>query len=650
MDQVNVHDLTEGLRDWRNIQDIVRLTFKALSETILVHEEAIKNLERIVDRKSDSEKVEAALTAKVSHSALDERLDEIFHALDRKASALEVSRLVDSRPTHSEMTSQLDTRTKQLEKLIGRAEENTDTAMGEVRSILSRKTDTDTLKSFRQSVIAALQRKASKSDVERLTEEKASKSEVNTALAGKSDVETLKMALESRPTKSDILKYVEERVDEMREELLQQTQHKLSDAIHEFKTDISKLTHVSSHSQLSEEVQSLAHSHSARLDAITTEIASLTHSSDFKHFVREIEDRVAKNHDETSQMVSQISKNVSTFSETTKDTLEMQKHNIGIFTKDIADKMRELREMCDSRISSQSSSYQHHVSRVVEQEKKDRDERLIKLEDQMKDMFKRVKDESQESVKEVRVECSRITDTHEETSVDTKNAIEALEQRLISIQKEQETSSSKILTAAKEVTSISSSITDFARVSDMCALLDMKSNVEDVNRALAEVSSELDTKATASEVKAALERQTCINNALSTEHAVGRWLWKSMRLKSTGAVPWNVQVANTNPENFRWEKDRSIIQIVASGLYEMSFGFFGKRRPTIQVLVNGEAVMSAVNATGKVVYHPSRGKSSGCVTGQNVREFIALPPNSKIQLIFANGDPASQGFLSLKKL
>ncbi|GIQ91858.1 hypothetical protein KIPB_015297, partial [Kipferlia bialata] len=56
--------------------------------------------------------------------------------------------------------------------------------------------------------------------------------------------------------------------------------------------------------------------------------------------------------------------------------------------------------------------------------------------------------------------------------------------------------------------------------------------------------------ASSDEVRDALARQASINDVLSTENAVGRWLWKSGKLKGGGQVPWNAEVANSAPDVF----------------------------------------------------------------------------------------------------
>ena len=57
-------------------------------------------------------------------------------------------------------------------------------------------------------------------------------------------------------------------------------------------------------------------------------------------------------------------------------------------------------------------------------------------------------------------------------------------------------------------------------------------------------------------------------------------------------MPWNLQTANSDPENLIWEKDKSSITCTSPGLYEIQFGFFSRKRPAVRVNVNGEAILS----------------------------------------------------------
>jgi hypothetical protein len=119
-----------------------------------------------------------------------------------------------------------------------------------------------------------------------------------------------------------------------------------------------------------------------------------------------------------------------------------------------------------------------------------------------------------------------------------------------------------------------------------------------------------------------MDNQAIINDALCAENCVARWTWKSGKVKNGYAVPWEVQTVNTAPDNFLWEKDKTSVLTVSAGLYEISMGFYADKKPTIQVLVNGEPILSAVNSASYVIHHNSGklknvGKhSSGNITGK----------------------------------
>ena len=97
------------------------------------------------------------------------------------------------------------------------------------------------------------------------------------------------------------------------------------------------------------------------------------------------------------------------------------------------------------------------------------------------------------------------------------------------------------------------------------------------------------------------------------------------------------------------------IMVVEAGLYEATLGLYSRRRPTVQLLVNGEAVLSAVNSGSYVTHHSSGrltavgGHSAGNVTGLTLIDFLALPAEAYLTLTYQCEDKG-QGFMSLRKL
>ena len=66
------------------------------------------------------------------------------------------------------------------------------------------------------------------------------------------------------------------------------------------------------------------------------------------------------------------------------------------------------------------------------------------------------------------------------------------------------------------------------------------------------------------------------------------------RKKNNSFIPWEIQIMNTSPENFIWEKDSINIKIMEKGIYLISLSFFVKEKPEIQILINGEVVINQI--------------------------------------------------------
>jgi hypothetical protein len=100
---------------------------------------------------------------------------------------------------------------------------------------------------------------------------------------------------------------------------------------------------------------------------------------------------------------------------------------------------------------------------------------------------------------------------------------------------------------------------------------------------------------------------------------------------------------------------QAAILVVAPGLYELNFGIFSRKRPSIQVLVNGDPALSAMNNCSYATNHSSGRMSSisnhpaGNVTGFSCIEFLALPSKARVA-ITCSGEERSEGFMSLKRL
>ncbi|OAJ40252.1 hypothetical protein BDEG_24015 [Batrachochytrium dendrobatidis JEL423] len=139
-----------------------------------------------------------------------------------------------------------------------------------------------------------------------------------------------------------------------------------------------------------------------------------------------------------------------------------------------------------------------------------------------------------------------------------------------------------------------------------------------------------------------------------------QWLWNCGSLKMGSGIPWNCQTVNTEPENFKWSQDQVQLRITDAGLYEITLAIFTKSKPSIQLVVNGESVLSAINSPSYVVHHSSgfvvdgNGKlEPGTVTGISLVDFLALPAKSTLSIHYhgvRKQVSLGHGFVGLRRL
>ena len=81
------------------------------------------------------------------------------------------------------------------------------------------------------------------------------------------------------------------------------------------------------------------------------------------------------------------------------------------------------------------------------------------------------------------------------------------------------------------------------------------------------------------------------------------------------------------------------------GLYEVFFGFFAGKKPQIQLLVNGEAVIIDTSGECKVWGR----HRDGNIVGAACTDYVALPARARISITYS-GPRIVEGFISLRKL
>ena len=190
---------------------------------------------------------------------------------------------------------------------------------------------------------------------------------------------------------------------------------------------------------------------------------------------------------------------------------------------------------------------------------------------------------------------------------------------------------------------------------DIKSMIQNKINIEQVSKLFNDINSKLNEKVNNNDFTTAIDNQAIINDTLCNENCIGRWVWRSGKIKSSYSVPWESQSVNTSPDNFVWEKDKTFIMVNEEGLYELNFGFYSDKKPNIQIIVNGEIIINSQNTNNNssIINNNNNSitnrKNNGVnITGLSVIEFIMLPKQSKISVCYNGG--IGTGFIGLKKL
>ena len=194
-----------------------------------------------------------------------------------------------------------------------------------------------------------------------------------------------------------------------------------------------------------------------------------------------------------------------------------------------------------------------------------------------------------------------------------------------------------------------------ADIKNILDLLKNKLDNNNFNKIINNIQKDLKAKVNTTDFSNAMDNQAIINDTLCNENNLGRWLWKSGKVKNNLGVPWEIQIINTSPDNFIWEKDKSIIGVNEGGLYEINLGFYADKKPMVQIMVNGEVIISAINSNSYVIHQSTGGRmkgtgktSFGNVTGLTMIDFIILPDKAKLSITYTGEEGI--GFLGLKKL
>jgi len=767
-----VEDLLGSLNEWRSVQDVVRLTLKALTDTVKSQGIAIKDLERQLPSKATKAELNSGLAVKANVTDMERLLSDITAALDSKVTLEDTQTLLEDKVSQSDLQYAVSSRVS-FEEVRAQVEGKVDLRdfEAEIRALsshltewkrevsermqtsatlrdlqkvqdrLDTKADKDEMnealleKANKASVANALHRKANRADIDLLLGQKADLEEVRKlqeTLKGKAEFGMVDKMLQTLAAKADKLevstqitqeslkltpksdlenavqaltglkKELDQRFQQTTTELrtsvsnwqleLEKTQSSLSQAIGK-KVDIrdfDQLAEMSSRrpdqdqvgalladlrkevqeglrtaASANQEVEEMTRS---RLHEIHLKMESETHrleddQSRLKESLRSLSERTRADLDSTYQsfnsnlsstrqdLVAELRSVQSLFKEdlsalaTAKaDSRDLQDAKTGLLaaieTRALAAELSVLKAGFNKDLSSGLSQVQQSLSSMLDTHHREIAE-AIDERPSRRDIA---------SALEEKLDYKALT-----VALDNRPAIsdfavlrEQLEEMRLTMRLKAENSDleAHIKYTRGALEEVSKDILQKSSIKDVCNLLDQKANIDDVNKALEELHQATEQKLALDEFRAQVADQGLINEALCAENCVGRWIWKTGEVRTGYAVPWEVQSVNTCPDNFLWEKDKTSILAIAPGLYEVVFGFFSRKRPVVQLLVNGEAVMSE---GGQAYPKQILRHSSGNIAGLTSLEFVALPARSRVSVTYS-GEAGAEGFIGLRKL
>lgn len=207
-----VDSLLSGANEWKNIQDIIKNTFKAMNEVIRHQGLAIKDLEKQMHMKANKQELINGLGSKANVNDVMKTFNDISVTIEKKASIDEVSELLLDKANKSELI--------QLS--------NSKPSFEEVKNMLNQKIDSidfrdevtnevkNRIEDFNQNMNKKLNSYAPMKEINsiyQILEAKANIAEMNEALNSKASKDSVLSALQRKINKSELDVIVNTKLD-----------------------------------------------------------------------------------------------------------------------------------------------------------------------------------------------------------------------------------------------------------------------------------------------------------------------------------------------------------------------------------------------------------------------------------------------------
>ena len=135
----------------------------------------------------------------------------------------------------------------------------------------------------------------------------------------------------------------------------------------------------------------------------------------------------------------------------------------------------------------------------------------------------------------------------------------------------------------------------------ICQLIDNKANIEDSNRVFQEMQTQIDSKQNKNEFMDYSRKQKELNVSLMKTSLVAKYVWKGITNK--GSIVYFDEIFNNLGDQLIYKG--GLLNVMKEGYYMIEFGFYGNKKPNIQIQINGETIVSAMNSHSYVVHHSS---------------------------------------------
>mmetsp|Transcript_9537 Transcript_9537/g.18538 ORF Transcript_9537/g.18538 Transcript_9537/m.18538 type:complete len:707 (+) Transcript_9537:1664-3784(+) len=691
---VVVDDLLDGVNEWRSVSEVVRLTFKALSDVVKAQGLALSKFEQQLALKANKQEVNTNLALKANISDVQRSMTEVVRAMEQKMTMQDVKMLLADKVSKSELYSAAGRpdNTMGVKQALGEISEEIELLKNSVVSQkdLQEVYDVCATKVQLAEVEEALHNKANKQSVATALHRKANKSEVDGFVDYKTELDELRNLLDTKVNFSSYERLVKEVAMKADSVALERLLTRESSSSARQELEIAELRaqqlHRSNEASLAMQVDSILSTAKSEADRMySTLYTMLGKKAEVRDFDR-VSQLLAKKADtenisqvleefrkEISQafssIASEVRKDVYSSSESQEERLfkvENRLRELSVEHEQVMKKLHDSLETLRSdheRLSSHFSDFRANKASEISDLKRRIDQKPDSTDlgrsvssalQEHGSLAKEIKRDFSLTLEKVERELmaviSRKADFNEiklfiDDKLEEHRTDHSEASHFRGLIKNLQLELEKHIAATKEaLEELYKSNLLKANIKDVCTLLDLKASSDEVRQAFTDLSADLDTKAYSADLNAFTQEQLLVNELLCTENCVGRWIWKSGSLPITNAVPWEVQSVNTCPDNFLWEKGQGTIVAVAPGLYQVFWGFFSKKPPNLQLVVNGEPVFIDSSTSRNHLRH-----SAGNVAGVGKSEFLALPTRARVSILYES-DEVGEGFLGLKKL